>query len=118
MERITLFIEECQKFTCRVVLASLTTLYDTFYPRNILEQIIIMSITRESWDGTLYRRLRHLITSTPKPPITKKRTESSSSDEDSDDEADSDNGNNVPEKTEKKKQLTKTRKKNSGIIHF
>ena len=61
-----------------------------------------------------------LITSTPKPPITKKRTESSSSDEDSDDEADSDNDNrsNITETTEKKKQLTKTRKKNSGMIHF
>ena len=68
MERITLIIEECQKFTCRVVLASLTTLYDTFYPRNILEQIIIMSITRESWAGTLYRRLRHLIKKTTFTP--------------------------------------------------
>ena len=55
------------------------------------------------------------ITSTPKPAPPQKPEESSSSSDDSDDEADSDDQDTAVAKTEKKKLLTKSRKKNSGI---
>ena len=61
-----------------------------------------------------------LVTSTPKPTIPVKANKSSSSDDsDSDDEADSDDDENTKKSSpvEKKKQLTKTRKKSSGK-HF
>ena len=59
------------------------------------------------------------VTSTPKPAVSKKPTDSSSSSsDDSDDEADSDDQETGVEKVEKKKLLTKSRKKNSGKILY
>ena len=55
------------------------------------------------------------ITSTPKPTIPSKPTDTSSSSDDSDDEADSDDQDKGVEKAEKKKLLTKSRKKSPGM---
>ena len=55
------------------------------------------------------------VTSTPKPAVPSKAADTSSSSDDSDDEADSDDQSKVAEKIEKKKLLTKSRKKNSGM---